>query len=156
MIVKLSKDQLAVCDDLSKHRWNVCRQNGQKGERLKFDNPGHDDYVGLAGELAVAAYLSDEPNLGDTKIDYDLEIPQGYVDVKSTERQNGNLLAPLRQKKHPTDIYILCTINAPAVDIVGYVLASEFMVDENIRNIGGGDCYFLSREELHPVEELLQ
>jgi len=39
---------------------------------------------------------------------------------------------------------------------VGYVLTSEFMVDENIRNIGGGDCYFLSREELHPVEELLQ
>ena len=68
------------------------------------------------------------------------------IDVKTTAREHGRLVVPLKKKSSPSDIYALVTGDLPTFTICGYATADE--VFSSVIDLGHGDCYGLNQEQL--------
>ena len=69
-------------------------------------------------------------------------------DIKSTHYKTGNLLSTLKVNQD-VDVYVLAYVNKNIVDFVGWATKDELIRKENIKSLGHGSGYFLSRHKLH-------
>lgn len=121
------------------------------------------DLVGVVAEAELAKLLG-LPFQGDvgTRGDpgYDFILPDGRtLDVKGTERVNGNLIVPAMERKPlVADLYALAIVdtNKGTAEFVGYAtqeMVRQAPVKEFNNNYGSG--YFVHRSKLRPMKELL-
>tara|TARA_R110002020_G_scaffold408890_1_gene618689 strand:- start:20 stop:550 length:531 start_codon:yes stop_codon:yes gene_type:complete len=161
MIVNLSKKEMDWCRDFAKERWDHCRSVGAKRHRFDNKKGGMDELVGLMGELAFAKIFKAEVNKDQKVTPYDFKIPihgsVKTVDVKSTPLKYGNLLDKPFHKNIACDYYTLCIVSEQqsSVYMAGWVKGEDFFQPNNLKHMKYGKCYFVSREELNPIEDLL-
>jgi len=113
------------------------------------------DLDGAVAEYCVAKALNVCPDL-DTSIKVggiDLTTRKGKtVDVKSTRRLNGKLLAKLRKLNDPCDIYVLVIVDDFGGDIVGWTSKDKMFAEENKKDLGYGITYALEQSQLYPFK----
>lgn len=126
--------------------------NKTKDQQVGKQDPWDIDMDGVIGEFCVAKVLNVCPDFsiharsgGD-----DLTLPNGKsIDVKTTRLKQGNLLATLSKVASQSDAYILAIVDDRGCDIEGWVSKEQLFKNENVRNLGHGNTYFLSKEQLN-------
>jgi hypothetical protein len=142
------------CDFLGKEYYGDGELKIKSTKDLKVGGQSNEetDLEGIAGELVACkffnVYPDTETNLKDLP-KYDLLTSKGSrVDVKTTQYKNGRLLATLNKKVCDVDIYVLVIGSFPVYDVVGWAKSEELIADKNIMNLGRGDGYALSQDQL--------
>jgi len=74
------------------------------------------------------------------------------VDVKSTDRPEGNLIAR-NDAPGEAAVYVLALVDGSDVTLKGYAMAEELFDRSNMRTLyaGGPLTYFVARDQLHPM-----
>jgi hypothetical protein len=151
MRVDLNAGEMHVCRLLGFLRRSV-NLNKTKDQQVGKQDPWDIDMDGVIGEFCVAKVLNVCPDFsiharsgGD-----DLVLPSGAtIDVKTTRLKQGNLLATLSKIDAPSDIYILAIVDDKGCNIEGWIQKDMLFKKENLKNLGHGLTYFLSKEQLN-------
>ncbi len=128
----------------------------QRATRRDFTTDGlNNDIESSAAELAVAKYLNIYPEWSPTAAavpKFDLNWCGIKLDVKSTQRSNGNLLIP---DLDPTVTYILVCGTRPTFTIKGYLEGAR------VPELGTWHtdmtylpCWFILAEKLLPLKKV--
>jgi len=132
------------------------RMNRSEGvvDRLIDPHPRHDpDLLGAMSELAFCKTYNVYPDLSVSprRGGADVNVGPVRVDVKSTHRENGSLLATVKKRSDDADVYVLTTVNVDqnAVTLVGWAAASELLCEATLTDLGHGPTHALSQDKLH-------
>jgi len=125
---------------------------------------------GMGGEMAFAKMVNCYPSFATRprRGGCDFEDFEGLsIDVKRVYHATPGIMTPLHKAEHPCDIYILLngkiswpipdtTTYIARYDLIGWIRGAEFLTEENKRNLGHGDCFFVPGARLNPnLEEIL-
>jgi hypothetical protein len=151
MRVDLNAGEMHVCRLLGFLRRSI-NLNKTKDQQVGKQDPWDIDMDGVIGEFCVAKVLNVCPDFsiharsgGD-----DLVLPSGAtIDVKTTRLKQGNLLATLSKIDAPSDIYVLAIVDDKGCNIEGWIQKDMLFKKENLKNLGHGLTYFLSKEQLN-------
>jgi hypothetical protein len=149
--VELLSGELHVCRTIGFLR-RCTNLHKTKDQQVGKQDPWDIDMDGVIGEFCVAKTLNICPDFSihARSGGGDLTLSDGRtVDVKTTRFKQGNLLATLNKINDPSDIYILAIVDGSGCNIEGWVAKEGLFKDENIKNLGHGLTYFLSKDELN-------
>ena len=156
MKIILNECEQKIAKHLAVSRNKNARSKGKPNTKMGNQSDAETDLEGIAGELVVCKALNLYP---DTEIDlvdlpkFDLLTAKGNkVDVKTTKYETGRMLATLKKKVEDCDIYVLVVGSFPSYRIAGWCKAEELLKKENIINLGHGEGYALSQEQLRPLK----
>jgi|26BtaG_2_1085354.scaffolds.fasta_scaffold71528_1 hypothetical protein len=112
----------------------------------------------IGAELAFCKLVNSYPDLQykDRRIS-DTRLSNGKtVDVKNTDKEEGNLLVPLWKDRKQSDIYVLMIGTFPEYRCAGYAAKDEVFLDQNISDPGlhGRPVYFVRQVDLAPITAL--
>jgi len=151
MTIELSAGEINLCKFIGEQRTLVARANGVKDAKMGVHDGTKGDIQGFKAEYAFAKFKNVFPDFGlsprSGSCDGVTHIGNKY-DVKSTDRVDGNLLATLKVNPD-VDIYVLAVVLYNVVHLIGWVRKEALIKPENIRDLGHGRGYFLSREKLN-------
>jgi hypothetical protein len=85
--------------------------------------------------LAVARAMNVYPDLSIASRSggFDLLSPRAKrMEVKTTKRRNGRLIARLKAKVEDSDYYVLVTGSPPEMTIRGYIPTQEFLTESRV------------------------
>ena len=158
MRVDLNAGELHVCRLIGFLRRSI-NLNKTKDQQVGKQDPWDIDMDGVIGEFCVAKALNVCPDFsiharsgGD-----DLVLSNGTtIDVKTTRLKQGNLLATLGKAGASSDAYVLAIVDDKGCDIEGWVVKESLFKDENVKNLGHGLTYFMSKDTLSKDFELLK
>jgi hypothetical protein len=149
--VTLTPIELALAEVVAKHRTKNSRSKSISNQRISKDSDFEVEYVGMCGELAVAKALKVYPDLGGSMQPYDLMSRGGKrMEVKTTRRGSGRLVARLKASAEDSDYFVLVTGNPPYMYIEGYTPTKEFLVRANIGQLSPEypECFLLPQSKL--------
>ena len=154
--VKFNQLELAIADVVAQDRSSGSRKAGVVDQKKFKEKSGFFiDRLGIIGEMAVAKALNVCPifNNGPQANGYDLLYEGLRIDVKTTERSDGNLI--IKIKENP-DVDTYCLVrwdeeNSVAT-IVGYMPKHEVRQKEHERWIRRSCCYFVSADKLKSIK----
>lgn len=152
MIIKLDEHELYLCKYMGEQRSIINRSNNIQDAKIGNQNGVDADIQGFMGEYAFAKYINVFPDFGLAPRSGSCDgitRKQMRYDVKSTNYKNGNLLSTMKVN-HDVDFYVLVYVEVDngIVQFIGWAYKNELIQDENIRNLGYGNVYFLSNEML--------
>lgn len=112
----------------------------------------------IGAEIAFCKLINAYPDLQyeDRRVS-DTRLSNGKtVDVKSTDREEGNLLVPLWKDRRQSDIYVLMIGTFPGYRCAGFAPQEDIFLDQNISDIGGYErpVYFVRQGDLTPITAL--
>jgi len=151
MKVELDVMELELCKYIGLSRSKIARQNNVVDKKIGNQNGIDSDIQGFKAEYAFAKKFNLFPDFGlsPRSGSYDGKTAKGArYDIKSTNNKNGNLLATLKENSD-VDIYILAYVENNIVEFVGWVNKDELINQNNIKDLGHGKGYFLSRNKLN-------
>jgi len=128
----------------------IARSNNVFDAKIGPQNGIDADIQAFKAEYAFAKWHNIFPDFGlsPRSGSYDGITKKGLrYDVKSTSNKNGNLLSTLKVNKD-IDIYILAYVFEDSVEFIGWAWKDDLIKEENIKDLGHGHGYFLSREKL--------
>jgi len=149
--IKLDKHELDLCEYIGKQRSNIARSNNVFDAKIGNQNGIEADIQGFKAEYAFAKWKNIFPDFGlsPRSGSYDGITNKGArYDIKSTKYKTGNLLSTLKVNPD-VDVYILAYVNDNIVCFIGWAYKSELIKNENIKDLGHGKGYFLSRNKLN-------
>ena len=150
MQVILDKQEIELCNYVGKLRSHIARNNNIKDAKIGNHNGVDADIQGFKAEYAFAKKNNLFPDFGlsPRSGSYDgITKNNTRYDIKSTHHKKGNLLSTLKINKD-IDVYILAYVNENIIEFVGWANKEELIREENIKDLGHGKGYFLSREKL--------
>lgn len=153
MKVTLTPIELALAEVVAEHRTKNSRSKSISNQRISKDSDFEVEFVGMCGELAVSKALKVYPDLGGTMQPYDLMSRGGKrMEVKTTRRSNGRLVARLKASVEDSDYFVLVTGDPPNMSIEGYVPTEEFLVGTNIGKLSPEypECFLMPQKSLTP------
>lgn len=150
MTVIIDDFELELCQFIGKKRSEIARSNNVKDAKIGSHNGVEADIQGFIAEYAFAKCFNLFPDFGlsPRSGSFDGVTKKGNrYDIKSTKHENGNLLSTL--KVNPDiDLYILAHVKNKSVHFVGWATKEELIQEANIKDLGHGKGYFLSRDKL--------
>lgn len=151
--VHLTDSEIMICRLIGSLRTLNCRASNV--EQRYYATPS-DDITGVIGEYAFGKHynLFMDITVHARKGGHDFTGQKKQtIDVKSTARANGRLIAPIFKNETTSDVYVLAIVSEELkiVSLIGYAHRDDFIKDENITDLGRGPCYVLSREHLMPL-----
>ncbi|NBW14872.1 MAG: hypothetical protein EBR82_43415 [Caulobacteraceae bacterium] len=150
MKVKLDLMEIELCKYIGISRSNMARKNNVMDAKIGNQNGIEADIQGFMAEYAFAKKFNLFPDFGLSirSGSYDGITKKGYrYDIKSTKNKNGNLLSTLKIN-NDIDIYVLAFVENDTVEFVGWANKNELINENNIKDLGHGKGYFLSRNKL--------
>ena len=150
MQVILDKQEIELCNYVGKLRSHIARNNNIKDAKIGNHNGVDADIQGFKAEYAFAKKNNLFPDFGlsPRSGSYDgITKNNTRYDIKSTHHKKGNLLSTLKINKD-IDVYILSYVNENIIEFVGWANKEELIIEDNIKDLGHGKGYFLSREKL--------
>ena len=150
--IKLSESEMNICKYIGTMRNAITSAQGTEMKQDQSKDSLQMSIDGVITEYACAKDLNLHFNYDCTyrKFGADLISKNGKsVDVKST-KPGGNLNAVLWSVNKQTELYILTELSDNIVRLVGWIDGSVFITDKNIKDVGNGSFYSLSRDRLHP------
>ena len=153
--VHLTFDEIQFCQIYGRMRSLVSRGINVVDAKMGDHDGADADVMGFMGELAFAKHFNVYPDIGLTPKS---GTPDGVFkgnryDIKSTERPDGRLLCTLKDNPD-VDLYVLCVVKAPIVEIKGWAYKSELVREENLINLGYGNGYGLKQSQLREFQEV--
>ena len=159
MDIELNRCEQKIAIFLAKARYSNARSKGVADGKMGGQSNEMTDLEGIAAEIAYCKAMNVYP---DTEVDldtanlppYDAVTRHGVtIDVKATKYRNGHLLAVLgkKNKKQP-DGYFLMIGEFPKYTLAGYMSADELLQESRIGNLGHGNGYMATQEELTNVD----
>lgn len=154
--MELDAGEMAVAQVLAAMRNGINRASGVANKRIGPQSDYQTDLDGLVAEIAFAKWrnvapdLSVRPRAGSA----DAVVDKARVDVKSTRRKDGRLLAARGKATHnDVDIYVLAIVEDNVVNFPGWAKASDLLKDENLIDLGHGKGYAMTQEQLRPFKD---
>lgn len=151
MKVILNRYELELCKYIGKQRSNIARIHNVFDAKIGNQNGIEADIQGFKAEYAFAKHINVFPDFGlsPRSGSFDGITNKGArYDVKSTKYKTGNLLSTLKVNPN-VDVYVLAYVNNNVISFIGWAHKMELIKNENIKNLGHGKGYFLSRNELN-------
>ena len=164
VVVKLTDVEQQICLMVAESRQKNNRSSGITSRKRSNKSEMSLDVDGFAAEFAFCKLFGTFPDFsihtrssskgedaGDT-------VMSGlWIDVKTTRRQNGRLLAPPWKKSNETvDVYALMVGECPTFGFRGFMLASELIMSSKLGDLGYGPTYLASQSELCEWREVLK
>ncbi len=153
MKVSLDDKEVSLCKYIGTLRSSIARSNGVVDAKIGNQDGVDADVQGFKAEYAFAKANNLFPDFGlsPRSGSYDgITRNNNRYDIKSTSHKRGNLLSTLKINKD-VDIYILAVVDNNIVDFVGWASKETLIKDENIKDLGHGRGYFLSRHKLNKL-----
>ena len=150
MTIKLNEHELNLCKYVGEQRSIISRANNIFDAKMGKQDGVDSDIQGFIAEYAFAKYINVFPDLSlsPRSGSYDGITKKGTrYDIKSTHHKNGNLICTMKVNQD-VDIYILAYVNNDTVEFIGWAYKEDLIKEENIKDLGHGKGYFLSREML--------
>jgi hypothetical protein len=150
IIIKLDKNELDLCKYIGEQRSIIARSNNIFDAKIGIHDGIESDIQGFKAEYAFAKHMNLFPDFGLSPRSGSCDgiTKKGFkYDIKSTHHKNGNLICTLKINKD-VDIYILAYVHNDIVEFIGWAYNTDLIKDENIKDLGHGKVYFLSREKL--------
>lgn len=152
-MIKLNEAERRLAIYVAKKRYSNNRAKGRHDGKIGPQSNWETDLEGIAAEIAFCKHMNVYPDL---EVDSDGELPDwdcahpimGRVDVKGTKYGHGRLLAVKSKSNHPADSYALMIGAFPSYKYVGWAKAADLFKDQNITNLGHGEGYAMTQENL--------
>ena len=157
MIVKLSKKEIAFCEQAAALRWQLARVSGVKNQRRDKGRSDNDlDLLGIKAETAVAKVLNVEHNPFQIGIDSgsDIWLDEISIDVKSTFYENGKLLFKNKEAFRAFCSVLVCEIDTSTMKIAGFISKEKFMSLCYSIDLGHGVGVAVNQSELACISKL--
>ena len=137
-------------------RYAVNRLSGVGDQQMGKQNAIDIDARGMLAELVFARAFNLYPDfsVASRSGGADFDTPFGSVDVKATDRVDGNLLVSIKKTPADADWYVLAVVTDQAVEFVGCASAYKILSRDRIRDLGHGETFFMPAAELDPINEL--
>lgn len=151
MIVQITEWDKSLARFIATGRHRANRESNVKNLMLGYDDELQGDIDGMIGELVFARKFNLYPDLevGVRSGGHDFISKQGAtIDVKTTTRRNGKLLAHVSKVNHPSDIYVLIILMDDSAYIAGYLEGTELMTEKYMTDLGYGPVYAARQDEL--------
>jgi hypothetical protein len=151
MKVKLDLLEIELCKYIGNSRSNIARQNNVFDAKIGNQNGVDADIQGFMAEYAFAKIFNLFPDFGlsPRSGSYDGITKKGSrYDIKSTKHPNGNLLSTLKIN-NDIDIYVLAFVENDTIEFIGWANKNELINENNVKDLGHGKGYFLSRNKLN-------
>ncbi len=148
--INLSDAELFICRTLGVMRRSEAMHK-VVDQQVGKDDTWSIDIDGMVAEYCVAKMLNLCPDLtvGVRNGGTDLISRKGKtIDVKSTRRKDGRLLATLKKADAPCDMYILAIVDDKGADVVGWAAKEHLFHDANQMDLGHGIGYALDQSQL--------
>ena len=156
--ITLDKTEQEIAESLAKRRYNAARNAGVQNAKIGPQSNWQTDLEGIGSEFAFCKLFNLFPDLtvGARKGGHDCTMFTHKVDVKATKYKTGRLLARTSKTMEDADLYALMIGEFPRYAFVGWAWNHELLRDENIMDLGHGEGFALSQEQLWSSDELWQ
>ncbi len=144
-----------VCTYIGKLRNHITSQHAQDRKQDKSLDGVQISINGVITEYAVAKFLKlpFDLNCDFRKFGADLVTRKGKtIDVKCTSKIGGHLNAVVWSNTKPVDVFVLTEIHNTCVRLVGWINSKDFLLEENLFDVGNGEYYSVRQSELIPFE----
>lgn len=152
-LVLLTDPELDFVKYIAKLRLRLYRELDDRSS-VEYCNNLRSHENSFGAELAVAKFLNVYPDLNmmyGPRPTFDLTCRGVRIDVKCTDKSNGNLIIPHLDKRRT---YLLTVGIIPTYHLIGFIDGHEVEVrgkfDENLPR----PAWFVSRYELKDIQEL--
>jgi len=75
------------------------------------------------------------------------------IDVKCASKIGGNLNAVVWSGTKPVDVFVLTELHTSCVRVIGWIYRNDFLVEENLIDIGNGAYYSVKPSQLTPFND---
>lgn len=157
--VNLSQTEILLCQEIGKLRHQITSQHSPDMKQDKSQDSVQMSINGVFAEYAVAKSLNlhFDLNCDYRKFGADLVSHKGStIDVKCTTKDGGNLNAVVWSNSKPADIFVLTELHYSHVKIVGWIAKEDFLIEENIKDVGNGPFYCVAQSKLKPFDFLIR
>jgi len=147
----MTETEKRIAQFIAKCRDQACRSNNVTDKQQGKQDPNQIEYDGILSEMAVAKKLNLYPDFTTQirKGGYDLLWGDKRVDVKSTRYNNVILCINLAKTVDSCDVYISTRINDDDnVEMIGCIESYKAICEENIGDLGHGNCYVIAVDKL--------
>lgn len=133
-------------------RQGLSSANGDKDTMKRSPRDPYAIHVqGVGGELAYARMKNLYPllNFLPTQGGADMFSRTGRsIDVKTTSKEDGDLLVSAHKRQDPCDFYVLMVACGPVFKCMGWACKEEIFQDANLRDLGRGKVFLLRQDQL--------
>ena len=154
--VALTETEIAICTYIGEMRNHITSQHAQDRLQDKSQDGVLISVRGAITEYAVAKHLGlfFDLNCDFREFGADLVSKKGKsIDVKCAYRAGGNLNAVRWSDTKPVDLFILTEIEGHTVRLIGYIKSKDFLVEENLADVGNGEFYSIPQTSLIPFTQ---
>jgi len=151
MKITLQPDEVQICQLIGRMRSLIARGNGVRDAKMGSQDGSEADVMGMMAEWAFAKHMNVFPDLGlsPRSGSPDGVMPSGKrYDVKASTHKTARLLSTLKVNPD-VDVYVLCVVGSPVVDVKGWAWKKDLIKEENKMNLGHGVGYALTQDKLN-------
>lgn len=116
------------------------------------------EFIGVGGEIAFAKWMNVFPNISTVLVPDapDYVIHGIAIDVKSSDRPDGDLIIPIHKKQESAGVYVYLngSLDRGKYDLVGWTTAKVAFQKKYERDLGRGLSRVIPRKSLYPCETL--
>lgn len=153
-------DEFEEINDLARKRYEIKdKANPNRDQHILNNNQHLTDYLGVAGEFAVAKYFGIPMDTsvslnGDGGIQ-DLNLDEWSVQVKTSgyTGRDGYMIYDTKEEIKAL-INILVVVKDRSYEIVGFLSKKDVLDSLVNKNFGHGDRVCVHRDRLRPIAEL--
>lgn len=155
--VTLSETECRIAEIIGQRRRQISLNYDRASTRRDFNSNGlRNDIESAAAELAVAKYFNIYPEWSPTKGEvpkFDLRLRGLHLDVKSTDREDGNLLIPYLNKAL---VYVLVCGLMPRKCLIGSLRGDLVPARGRWReDMPHQPCWFVTADRLNQLQEVV-
>jgi len=114
-----------------------------------------DHILGACGEIAVAKFLGVYSSLSINEFGKpDIHVNNVSIEVRHRASTDHDLI--VRRRDNPSSVFVLTRGMPPSIQIVGWNIGREIMIDKYLNNHGGyGQAWFVPPSALLEMEDLV-
>lgn len=152
--IELDSSEMVVVHLLASMRHAMNRSHSVNNSKIGPQSDHQTDLDGLLAEFAFCKWknlwpdMSISPRSGGA----DCVVNGRTVDIKSTRRIDGRLLAVTSKNVKHSDIYVLAIIQDNKVTFPGWAFSDELLDESNLIDLGHGPTYAMSQSRLRPFK----
>jgi hypothetical protein len=155
MLVRLTKAEMAACNQGAALRWQIARLSDVKDQQKAPQE--NVDLLGIKAEVAVSKVLQLPYSPATLGIDSGADLWAGdwSIDVKASFHESGKLLfKSVESFRADMAILVTATDDLEVMRIVGGIGHKQFLSKAREVNLGHGNCWVVEPQSLTPIEEI--
>lgn len=156
--IVLTEAEQRLAKFLATRRYQNARSKGLFNAKMGDQSNELTDLEGIAAEIAFCKLVNIYPDLDlDHTNPADCYLRDGRaVDVKSTIYSSGRLLCVRWKNVTQVDLFVLMVGEFPRYRCAGFMSSAELMQPNRLVDLGHGEGYAATQNELQSIDALLK